>query len=282
MKRGWKCRNTSFICGEKTLIMGVLNVTPDSFSDGASYYDTEDAIHRAYEIIDEGADILDIGGESSRPGAEPVSEEEELRRVIPVIEEVFPESSIVISVDTVKYDVAKQALEAGASIVNDISGLQRDPRLAELCAEWEAGYVLMHMRGTPQTMQEMTNYVDIVTEIREYFERQIDLALNLGVKEEQIVLDPGIGFGKTPEQNLSILQHLDKIRWYGFPLLVGVSRKSFIGKVTGREAHNRLMGSAGAVAASVLRGADIVRVHDIIAMRDVVRVVDAIKTESIF
>jgi len=257
--------------------MGVINVTPDSFSDGGLFFEPRQAISHASRLWEEGADILDVGGASSRPGAEPVPVAEEIRRVLPVVEELAGRSGCVVSVDTVSYEVAARCLDAGASIINDISGLQQDPRLARLAAEAKAGLILMHMRGDPRTMQSLTDYGDLEGEIHWFFERQVAYALAEGVQPDQIVLDPGIGFSKTAEQNLLILKHLDRIRLEGYPLLIGVSRKSFIGKITGAEPRGRLMGTAGAVAASVLNGADCVRVHDVGLLRDTVAVADAIR-----
>ncbi|HOJ59277.1 MAG TPA: dihydropteroate synthase [bacterium] len=273
----WRCRQTSLAWGHRTLLMGVINVTPDSFSDGGLFFEPRQAISHASRLWEEGADILDVGGASSRPGAEPVPVAEEIRRVLPVVEELAGRSGCVVSVDTVSYEVAARCLDAGASIINDISGLQQDPRLARLAAEAKAGLILMHMRGDPRTMQSLTDYGDLEGEIHWFFERQVAYALAEGVQPDQIVLDPGIGFSKTAEQNLLILKHLDRIRLEGYPLLIGVSRKSFIGKITGAEPRGRLMGTAGAVAASVLNGADCVRVHDVGLLRDTVAVADAIR-----
>ncbi|MEW6235945.1 MAG: dihydropteroate synthase [Candidatus Omnitrophota bacterium] len=261
--------------------MGILNVTPDSFSDGGRYFEAKRAIERAYQLAEEGADIIDVGGESSRPGAEAVSEEEELRRVFPVIREAAGKGGLCVSIDTVKYAVAAKAVEAGAAIVNDISGLQNESRLADLAAESGAGLILMHMRGNPRTMQSLTEYCDLAGEIRSFFERQVQEAQKAGVESGQIVLDPGIGFGKTAQQNLSILSRLERIRLTGYPLLIGVSRKSFIGITTGKETEDRLMGTIGAAVAGIMNGADIVRVHDAAAMRDAAAMADAIRRESL-
>jgi len=259
--------------------MGILNVTPDSFSDGGRYFAEKRAIERAYQLADEGADIIDIGGESSRPGAQAVPQEEELRRVIPVIREAAGKGGLCVSIDTVKYTVAAQALEAGAEIVNDISGLQNEPRLADLAAETGAGIILMHMRGDPRTMQSLTEYRDLLGEISLFFERQVQAAQKAGVKNDRIVLDPGIGFGKTAQQNLAILSRLERIRLAGYPILIGASRKSFIGITTGKATGDRLMGTIGAVVAGIMNGADIIRVHDVAAMRDAALMVDAIRRE---
>ncbi len=280
-ENSWLCCSRTLEWVNRTLIMGILNVTPDSFSDGGQFYDTSQAISHAYQLFEDGADVIDIGGESTRPGAEKVPEEEELRRVIPVIEEIAGNGGQTVSIDTVKYNVAAKALEAGASIINDVSGLQQDPRLAELAADSCAGLIIMHMRGTPKTMQSLVHYENLLGEIRDFFQRQTQLAINSSVKKEQIVLDPGIGFSKTAEHNLQILNRLSECRFDNYPLLLGVSRKSFIGKITGQPVDNRLLGTAAAVAACLLNGANMIRVHDVGEMREVVGVIDAIRKESI-
>lgn len=262
---------------DRPLVMGVLNVTPDSFSDGGLYLDPDAAVKHALAMVDEGADLLDIGAESSRPGAEPVSEEEELRRLVPVVQEVCRRVAVPVSVDTTKAAVARQALDAGAAIINDISALQADPAMAGIVAQAGAGLVLMHMQGTPQTMQRAPHYTDIVAEVREFLGARMQAAARAGIAADQILLDPGIGFGKNLEQNLILLDRLGAFQALGRPMLVGASRKAFIGEVLGRRAGDRLLGTAAAVAAAVLRGARVVRVHDVRAMQDVVRVVDAIQ-----
>ncbi|MCS6816293.1 MAG: dihydropteroate synthase [Blastocatellia bacterium] len=262
--------------GTRTLLMGILNVTPDSFSDGGEFFSLERAVERALEIEAEGADILDIGGESTRPGAKPVPVEEEYRRVLPVLERLQGRLRIPISIDTTKYEVARAALEAGAALINDVSGLRRDERLADLAAEFGAALVLMHSRGTPETMQQLPPSSDILREISDYFAWALARAQARGVAAEQILLDPGLGFGKTIEDNLLILNRLDTFAQFGRPLLVGPSRKSFIGHLTGRAPRERAFGTAAAVVAAIFRGAHIVRVHDVREMRDVIRVADAI------
>jgi dihydropteroate synthase len=273
----WKIGKRSISLGEKTAIMGILNVTPDSFSDGGKYLDPDKAVEQAIEIEFDGADIIDIGGESTKPGASPVSLEEELRRVIPVIERIAKRVKIPVSIDTTKYEVAKAAIEAGAEIINDVTGLRVEPRLADLAKETGAGLILMNMRGEPRTMQEIAPSEDILAEVAADLERAIAKALKRGVARERIVLDPGIGFGKTAEQNCELINHLDRFARSDFPILIGPSRKSFIGKILDKEAVDRLWGTAASVAASILAGAHIVRVHDVLEMNDVVRVADAIQ-----
>jgi dihydropteroate synthase len=254
---------------ERPLIMGILNVTPDSFSDGNRYSDPLCAIERALEMVSEGADIIDIGGESTRPGSEPVSPDEELKRIIPVISGLAGKTSCPISIDTWKSPVARAALGVGAEIINDISGFNLDPQMAELAAVSGAGAVLMHTRGTPQSMQGDTVYADLVGEIILSLRGSVDKARQAGVEQERIVLDPGIGFAKNAEQNLEILRKLYEFMGFGLPLLVGTSRKSFIGRTLNRDTADRIHGTAATVALAVSNGADILRVHDVRAMRDV-------------
>lgn len=261
---------------DRPLIMGVLNVTPDSFSDGGHYLEPDAAVKHALEMVEEGADVIDVGAESSRPGAEPVPEEEELRRLIPVVREICRRVAVPVSVDTTKAAVARQALDAGAAIINDISALQADSAMASAVAEAGAGLVLMHRQGTPKTMQQDPRYGDVVAEVREFLRERMQAAGRAGIAADHILLDPGIGFGKNLSHNLALLARLDELRPLGRPILVGVSRKSFIGEVVGRRTGDRLMGTAAAVAVAVLRGARMVRVHDVRAMKDVVRMVDAI------
>ncbi len=269
-------RERALELGARTLIMGVLNVTPDSFSDGGEFFSPERAVERALEIEAEGADLLDIGGESTRPGAKSVSVEEECRRVLPVLERLRDLLHIPISVDTTKYEVARAALEMGAAMINDVSGLRRDERLADLAAEFGAALVIMHSRGTPETMQQLPPSPDILREIADHFAWALARAQAHGVAVEQLVLDPGLGFGKTFADNLLILNRLGIFADFGRPLLVGPSRKSFIGHITAKAPRERIFGTAAAVVAAIFRGAHIVRVHDVREMRDVVRVADAI------
>lgn len=264
----------------RTLVMGVLNVTPDSFYDGGQHFTSETAIQHARQLISEGADILDIGGESTRPGSEPISPEEELSRVIPVIEAIASESDIAISIDTFKASVAHEALRSGAHIVNDISGMRFDPQMPGVAAEAGAGVVLMHIQGTPQTMQQNPHYENVVLEVKEYLAQCAKLARQAGIHEHAIWLDPGIGFGKTVEHNLQLLRRLGELRSLGYPLLVGTSRKSFIGKILGDlPPEERLEGTLATLALAVREGANVVRVHDVRAAVRAVRIADAIVKE---
>jgi dihydropteroate synthase len=262
---------------ERTVVMGVLNVTPDSFYDGGRYAQQEAAVQRALQMVEEGADLIDIGGESTRPGSQPVPEEEELRRVLPVIEAVRQQVDVPISIDTTKSRVAELALQAGACMVNDISGLGFDPRMAEVVAQHRALCCIMHIQGTPQTMQQNPQYEDVVRDISRYFEQRLALAERAGIPREHIWLDPGIGFGKTVEHNLEILRRLREFTRFGSPILIGTSRKSFIGKVLGDlPPEERLEGTAATVAIAILNGANAVRVHDVKAMVRVARMTDAV------
>jgi dihydropteroate synthase len=257
------------------LIMGVVNVTPDSFSDGGRFLDADAAVEHGLRLTREGADILDIGGESTRPGADPVGEDEELRRVVPVIERLARSGQARLSIDTTKVVVARAALQAGASLVNDVSALRFDPGMAALVAETGAGCCLMHMLGEPRTMQEDPRYDDVVSEVKAFLEERLAFAVAEGVDEERVWLDPGIGFGKTLEHNLELLRRLAEIVAVGRPVVVGVSRKRFLGTLTGRSEPDR---AAGGVAANVLafeRGAHMFRVHDVPATRDALMVAAA-------
>lgn len=276
MKLEWK--NFCLDLSQRTHIMGVLNVTPDSFSDGGRYFDESSAIAHALRMTREGADILDIGGESSRPGAEPLPLEEELKRTIPVIARIAKEISIPISIDTYKAEVAQKALDAGASIVNDISGLRFDPEMARIVARYEVPVVIMHMKGTPRDMQKNPVYDDLIQEILDYLRKGIRTAEESGIAEDRIIIDPGIGFGKTFAHNLQIIHKLHEFTRLGKPVLVGPSRKAFIGKILGDvPPDKRLEGTAAAVAISVMNGASLVRVHDVREMARVVKVADAIR-----
>ncbi len=271
-----KLRNHNLKLGERTFVVGVINVTPDSFSDGGQNFDTSNAIARAIEMEAEGADIIEIGGESTRPGATPVPVTEELARVLPLLEALQSRVSLPISVDTYKNEVARQALNYGASIINDISALRFDEAIANTIAETGAGLILMHMRGKPATMQQMEPSEDIFAQISSDMKSALEKAAKNGVKREQIIFDPGIGFGKTLEQNLAILNHLERFEKLDLPIMIGASRKSFIGRITGRAAPERIFGTAASVAAAILRGAHLVRVHDVKEMVEVARLTDAI------
>jgi dihydropteroate synthase len=271
----WPCRSRSLKLGERTLVMGILNVTPDSFSDGGNFIEPHAAVDRALEMIVQGADIIDIGGESTRPGADPVSTAEEIRRTVPIIAGIRDQSDIPLSIDTMKADVATEAIAAGAVIINDVSAFEADARMAEIAAETEAGVVLMHMKGTPGTMQSNPDYGNVTEEVRDYMKSRIEVAIQHGVARERIVIDPGIGFGKTTEHNLALLRELPSLAECGSPLLVGASRKSFIGQLTGRSAPaDRRAGSLGVAAWAVAHGTHILRVHDVLDTCDVCRMLD--------
>ena len=265
--------------GKRTYVMGILNITPDSFSDGGRYFAQTDAVLHAFQMLKDGADIIDIGGESTRPGAEQVSAEEEMKRVVPVVAKLRQKTNVPVSVDTYKSQVAEEAIKAGANIVNDITGLHFDPKMADIVAQNNASVVIMHIKGTPKDMQKDPHYDDVVGEVYHYLLKAVEDARAKGIK--QIMIDPGIGFGKTAEHNLELLNRLSEFRGIGVPLLVGVSRKSFIGKILDTPVESRLEGTAAAVAASILNGADIVRVHDVREMRRVALVADAIRRRRI-
>ncbi|HEX2195935.1 MAG TPA: dihydropteroate synthase [Actinomycetota bacterium] len=269
------CRGKSLSL-DKTVLMGVLNVTPDSFSDGGLWLDPEAAIPHAIAMVSEGAGIVDVGGESTRPGAEPVSEEEEMRRVLPVIEALASQLSVPISIDTRKPAVAEAALEAGASIVNDTSGEEFDAAMDEVVARAGAALVVMHSRGTPATMRTLTDYDDVVAQTTSFLTDRAQQAADAGVDTSSIALDPGIGFAKSPEQSLRLLAGLPELVGTGWPVVVGTSRKSFIGTTLGVPEDQRLEGTAATVAWAVARGAHVVRVHDVQAMARVVRMTEAI------
>ncbi len=281
--RQWKLARRSLPYGERTLVMGVLNITPDSFSDGGKFYSPEKAVEHALQMIAEGADIIDIGGESTRPGSAFISEEEELQRVIPVITTLKTQTPIPISVDTTKSAVARAALAAGAEIINDISALRFDPAIADEVAKAKAGLVLMHSRATPKTMQQLTPVKDIIREVINGLRESITVAQQHRVALDSIAIDPGIGFGKTAEQNVELIAKLDQMarEFPDFPILIGTSRKSFIGRLLDNApADERLHGTIASIAASVLKGVHIVRVHDVKPAAEAVRVTDAIRQFS--
>jgi dihydropteroate synthase len=272
----------TLLLGERTLVMGVLNITPDSFSDGGRYLDSQAAIARALELERDGADLLDIGGESTRPGATSISAHEELRRILPVIEVLRGKLSIPMSVDTQKAEVAEAALAAGAEILNDVSALRMDPRLAEVARRARVPVILMHMRGTPRTMQRGPFARDVILDVMAGLREAMARAKRAGLAKSQLLLDPGIGFGKTHEQNFEILARLPEFARLGCPIVVGTSRKSFLGKAMARpgepaaSSDERLLGTAATVTASILGGAHIVRIHDVAEMVRVARVADEV------
>lgn len=267
--------NHSLELSARTHIMGVLNVTPDSFSDGNLYLEPEKGVERAHRLAEEGADILDIGGESTRPGSEPTLVDQELGRVMPVIERIIGEMDIPISIDTCKSEVAEEALSAGCEMVNDISGLGFDPEMARTVANHSAGLAIMHIKGTPRDMQQNPTYDDLMGEIAEYLGERADIALEAGVKGESILIDPGIGFGKTVEHNLIIIKRLQELKALGFPILIGTSRKSFIGRILDLPVGERLEGTLASVALSIVNGANMVRVHDVLQVSRACKMVDA-------
>ncbi len=281
-------RGQTFAWGERTYLMGVLNVTPDSFSDGGDFENLGAAIAQAQALVAAGADILDIGGQSTRPGAPQVSLDAELNRVIPVIEGLRSHSEVCatvpISVDTTRAEVAQAAIAAGADLINDISGATFDPQMLNVVAHLQVPLILMHLRGTPQTMQTLTDYEDLIGEICQFLATRIDAAIAAGIKRSHLLIDPGIGFAKTYAQNLQILRELSAFQALGCGILVGPSRKSFIGRILDRpEPKERVWGTAAACCAAIAAGADIIRVHDVREMADVCRVADAIwrKSDSI-
>jgi dihydropteroate synthase len=271
----WRAGPHVLDCRARTFVMGIVNVTPDSFSDGGRFFDPEMAVSRGIEMVGDGADIIDIGGESTRPGSDPVSIEDEQERVVPVIKRLAAEVQAPISVDTRKHEVAEAALDVGASIVNDVTA-GGDPEMFRLVRDSGAGMVLMHMKGEPKTMQKSPHYDDIVREVHEYLGGRVRAAVEAGVSWDHLCVDPGLGFGKNTDHSLRLMKETDALLDLGRPVLVGPSRKSFIGDALGTEVGERLEGTAGAVAYMVAKGAHIVRVHDVKEMARVVRVIDAI------
>ena len=264
------------VLGKRTHVMGILNVTPDSFSDGGEWMDPDRALRRARQMVREGADMVDVGGESTRPGARAVGAAEEIRRVVPVIERLAAER-ILVSIDTSKAAVARAAFRAGAKILNDVTALRGDRAMGRAAADAGVAVVLMHMKGTPRTMQKRPRYDDVVEEICAFFRENLKTAWRAGIERDKIIVDPGIGFGKAPRHNLEILRRLDDFRRLGRPLAIGTSRKSFIGRALDRSVDDRLSGTAATVAAAVLRGVDVIRVHDVREMTDVARMTDLLK-----
>ena len=264
--------------GKRTHVMGVINVTPDSFSDGGLYFQKETAIEHGLRLAQDGADIIDVGGESTRPFSEEVPLQEELDRVVPVVEALSRALQVPISIDTCKAEVARQALEAGASIINDISALRFDPEIISVAAEAGIPVILMHMQGTPGNMQKNPFYQNLIPEILDFLKLAVDRAVSGGIKNDMIIVDPGIGFGKTVEHNLEIIRELGQFCILGRPVLLGTSNKTFIGRLLNKEPHERDTGTMATIAAGALNGADIVRVHNVKKAVETVRIVDAIKT----
>ena len=277
-RRGARAGNP--LQGPGPALFGILNITPDSFSDGGDYLDPEAAARHAETMLEEGADAIDVGGESTRPGSDPVTEDEELGRVVPVVRKILEvRPGAVISVDTYRSNTAEAALEAGARVINDVTALRGDPRMAAFVAEAGCPVILMHMLGEPKTMQEEPRYDDVVREVRDFLARRADHAVAAGVAAENIALDPGIGFGKTLEHNLALLRHLDVIVDLGFPVLVGASRKRFLGGITGAgEAKDRVSSTVATTVLGYEKGATLFRVHDVRANREALAVAEAIRT----
>ncbi len=266
-----------FDFNEKTYVMGILNITPDSFSDGGSYDGVEEAVRRAQEMVEEGAHIIDVGGESSRPGAEYVPEEEELSRVLPVIRRLVEEIDVPISIDTYKAGVAKACIQAGAHIINDISGFKGDPDMANVAARLGVPCILMHMRGTPKTMQDNLHYHSFMENLREELSESIEMAVEAGIERKNIILDPGVGFSKSSDHNLEIIKNIKELKRMGYPLLVGASRKRFIGEILDAASDERLEGSLAVAVISSWEGAGILRVHDVKETVRALKVTDAIR-----
>jgi len=269
-----------FDFNNKSYVMGILNLTPDSFSDGGSYFDVETALKRAKQMVAQGADIIDIGAESTRPGADYVSEEEELSRIVPVVSRLLEELDVPISIDTYKARVAEECLKLGVHIINDISGLKADKRMAEVVSDYDAICILMHMRDTPKTMQKNLEYEDLVDDLISELQDSIRIAKLAGIKEEKIILDPGIGFAKKQEHNLEIIKRLDEFKSLGYPILIGASRKTFIGNILDVGVDQRLEGSLAVAAISAYNGASILRVHDVVETVKVLRITDAINNSK--
>ncbi len=272
-----RCREKTLPVGSKVLIMGILNVTPDSFSDGGRFIDPLIAVDQAQKLIAEGADIIDIGGESTRPGASYVCEEEEIARIRPIVEALGKCTDIPLSIDTRKASVAQVALDCGASIVNDVSSFQDDSRMAQVVQKSGAGVVLMHRQGHSLTMQEAPYYEDVVSEVKSFLSERVAMAQSIGIPADHIIIDPGIGFGKTCSQNLKILANLGKFIQLKQPLMVGISRKAFIGELTGKPVAEREMGNAAVMATAVWQGASFLRVHDVAAMKNVIQMAQALR-----
>ncbi len=276
MYRSWTFGKRSYQLGEFPLIMGIVNITPDSFSDGGQFYDTQNpdpakAVEQALKLVNDGADFLDLGAESTRPGAEPVPLKEELKRIVPVVEQLAAQTEVPISIDTTKAEVARECLQAGAEIINDVSGLTFDSQMPAVCRKFNAGIVCMHIKGTPQTMQLAPSYENCVSEISEWLDERLESLSQAGISAENIVIDPGIGFGKTAEHNLTILSSIQQLRELGRPVLIGHSRKRFLGSILGREHDERLAGTIGVSIALAQQHTDLLRIHDVAAIKDALK-----------
>lgn len=273
-------RSKTLTASARPLLMGILNVTPDSFSDGGQHNEIDAAVQHALNLVDDGADVIDIGGESTRPGSTPVTVEEEIRRTVPVIQRLSDQSEVPISIDTTKAEVAKQAIEAGATIVNDISGLTFDPQMISVCAEHEVGVCAMHIQGTPQTMQQEPHYEDVVAEVTEILQQHLATCVSAGIDADRVCLDPGIGFGKTAAHNLALMHAIPFMRSeLQRPLLIGHSRKRFLSKLLGRDVEERLAGTIGVSIALAESEADILRVHDVAAVNDAITAWSAVRSK---
>jgi len=275
----YKFGEKEYDLASRTHIMGVLNVTPDSFSDGGKYLDLEQAVVQGLKLAKDGADFIDVGGESTRPDSEPVLVEEEIRRIVPVIKALSKKVNIPISIDTYKADTADAALQAGAVIVNDISAMTFDAKMASVVVKYRASIILMHMRGAPKTMQENPTYKNVTTEVIQFLSERLFAAKEAGI--EQMIVDPGIGFGKKFEHNIQLLRELKSFTSFGYPLLVGPSRKAFLGAILHLPVNERIEGTAAVVTSAILNGANIIRVHDVKEMKRVAMVADALKSENI-
>lgn len=271
-----KLGGNSLNLSSRTHLMGVLNVTPDSFSDGGRFLEPKSAIKQALLMAEEGADIIDVGGESTRPGADEVSVEEESRRVLPIIEELAKKIDLPLSIDTYKSEVARRALDAGAAMINDISALRFDPGMRKVAKDYDVPVVLMHIKGTPKNMQKNPSYSNVIEEISDYLKESVEMAKEAGIDEDKIIIDPGIGFGKRVKDNLEIVKNLRELTSLGKPILIGLSRKSFIGKILDLPLEDRLEGSLAALAVAIINGANILRVHDVKQSRRAARIADAI------
>jgi len=277
----WVCRDRTIDFRSGPMLMGILNVTPDSFSDGGRYAGTKTALARALQMAEEGADIIDIGGESTRPGALPVTGEVELERVLPVVEHLKKKAGVLISIDTRKSVVAEAALRAGAHIINDVSALEFDPRMAETARRYKAGIILMHKKGEPQNMQKSPRYDNVVGEVTNYLKERLDFLAGEGIVRETMAIDPGVGFGKTADHNLKLISNIEDLKAIGRPLVIGLSRKNFLGRITGGGVTERLAASLAALAYCLMKGADVMRMHDVKESRDVLKVLNAIYKEKV-